>query len=98
FQFTTQTVTDPLDPTVDDSPANNLATVGLLQTESVTGRFGQLSALCGQEATDAPTQCFLKLALGGCSPLTTGCGAPNYAAGEAACQLLNCAAIGDVVG
>src|SRR5690606_31546651 len=97
-QFTTQTVTDPLDPTVDDSPANKLAAVGLLQTQSVTGRFGPLSALCGAEATDAPTQCFLKLALGGCSPLTTGCGSANYAAGTAACALLDCDAIGDVVG
>ncbi len=99
FQFTTQTVTDPLDPSVADSPASKLAKVGILQTQSATGRFGAFAtALCGAEATTAPTQCFLKLALGGCSPLTTGCTAANYNAGNQACTLLGCAAIADVVG
>jgi hypothetical protein len=71
----------------------------VLGTASVTGRFGPLAGLlCGAEATTAPTQCFLKLALGGCSPLTTGCGMNNYAAGTQACQLANCAGIGDVLG
>src|SRR5574338_150643 len=98
FQFTTQTVTDPLDPTVDGSPANKLGSVGVLQAATVTGKFGPYSAVCGAEATTDPALCFLKLALGGCSPLTTGCGANNYTAGTAACQLLNCAAVGDVIG
>jgi len=98
FQFTTQTTTDQLDPSVAGSPASKLSTVGVLMTESVTGKFGPYSALCGAEATTAPAQCFLKLALGGCSPLTTGCGTNNYAAGNAACQLYNCAAVGDVIG
>lgn len=98
FQFTTQTVTDPLDPSVANSPASMLSTLGFLGSMSVTGRFGPFMALCGQEATDAPAQCFLKLALGGCSPLTTGCTAANYAAGDTACGLYSCAAIGDVVG
>lgn len=99
FQFTTQTVTDPLDPTVDGSPAKGLGAGGVLQASSVTNKFGQLGTLlCGAEATTDPAVCFLKLALGGCSPLTTGCGANNYQAGTAACQLLNCAAVGDVIG
>jgi len=98
FQFTTQTTTDPLDPNSPGSPASKLAKVGVLQPMSVTSKFGPYSALCGAEATTAPTQCFLKLALGGCSPLTTGCGTNNYAQGNAACQLYNCAAIGDVIG
>ena len=98
FQFTTQTVTDPLDPTVEDSPASELGEGGLLQAMSVTNKFGPYSALCGTEATTDPAQCFLKLALGGCSPLTTVCGVNNYQAGQAACQLLNCAAVGDVIG
>jgi hypothetical protein len=99
FQFTTQTVTDPLDPMVTTSPASKLANVGVLGTMSVTNRFGALGTLlCGAEATTAPTQCFLKLALGGCAPLTTGCGMNNYTAGTAACQLVNCAGIGDVLG
>jgi pimeloyl-ACP methyl ester carboxylesterase len=98
FQFTTQTVTDPLDPEVAGSPANTLGSVGLLQPQSVTNKFGPYSALCGAEATTNPAQCFLKLALGGCSPLTTGCGVNNYNAGTQACQLYNCAAIGDIIG
>jgi hypothetical protein len=100
FQFTTQTVTDPLDPMVANSPANKLSSVGILQTQSVTGKFGPFAdALCGTtEATNQPALCFLKLALGGCSPLTTGCSMTNYQAGSAACQLVGCAAVGDVVG
>jgi len=98
FQFTTQTVTDPLDPMVEGSPASKLASVGILQAQSVTDKFGPYSALCGAEATTAPAQCFLKLALGGCSPLTTGCGVNNYTDGNTACQLLGCADIGDVIG
>ena len=98
FQFTTQTVTDPLDAMVADSPASKLSPAAILAVQSVTGRFGPYSAVCGAEATTSPTQCFLKLALGGCSPLTTGCGTNNYTAGSQACQLVNCAAIGDVLG
>jgi pimeloyl-ACP methyl ester carboxylesterase len=98
FQFTTQTVTDPLDPMAAGSPASQLSPAAILQTQTATGKFGPFSAACGAEATTAPTQCFLKLALGGCSPLTTGCGTDNYMAGTTACQLVNCAAIADVVG
>jgi pimeloyl-ACP methyl ester carboxylesterase len=98
FQFTTQTVTDPVDPTVANSAATKIPGVIVLMTQTATGKFGPYSALCGGEATTAPAQCFLKLALGGCSPLTTGCGTNNYNAGAAACQLVGCAAVGDVVG
>jgi hypothetical protein len=99
FQFTTQTTTDPLDPMVTGSPASKLATVGILQLGSATGRFGAIgTSICTTRAETNPTQCFLKLALGGCNPLTTGCGLPNYDAGAQACALYNCAAVGDVLG
>jgi pimeloyl-ACP methyl ester carboxylesterase len=89
---------------VDGSPANNLPLLQVVEVASVTNRFDPLSALlCGAEATTAPAQCFLKLALGGCSPLTTGCSAANYQAGADACaavngELYHCAEIGDVIG
>ncbi|HEY5920767.1 MAG TPA: hypothetical protein VIV11_03810 [Kofleriaceae bacterium] len=98
FQFTTQTLTDPLDPAIADSPSGKLANNGLLLVSTVTGRFGPYSALCGMEATMAPAQCFLKLALGGCSPLTTGCTATHYATGNAICQSFGCQNVGDVQG
>ncbi|HEY5945960.1 MAG TPA: hypothetical protein VIV40_10745 [Kofleriaceae bacterium] len=97
FQFTTQTVTNPLDPMVAGSPASKLSTVGILQAASVTGKFGPYSALC-TDAGETSATCFMKLALGGCSPLTTGCGTNNYAAGSTACGLYGCAAIGDIIG
>src|SRR5690606_19786806 len=79
--------------------ASKLASVGLLQSQSVTGKFGALgSGICTTAGELNQTQCFLKLALGGCSPLTTGCGLNNYQDGAIACALLGCAAIGDVVG
>ena len=98
FQFTTQTTTDPLNPMVAGSPASMLASVGVLNPMSITGKFGALSAICTGQGETNQTQCFLKLALGGCAPLTTGCGVNNYQAGNAACQLFDCAAVGDVIG
>jgi dienelactone hydrolase len=99
FQFTTQTVTDPLDPMVEGSPASKLASVGILQLQTVTGKFLTIGqTICTAKNETNPTQCFLKLALGGCNPLTTGCAESNFDAGAQACQLLNCAEIGNVLG
>ncbi|HUS31412.1 MAG TPA: hypothetical protein VMZ53_23030 [Kofleriaceae bacterium] len=99
FQFTTQTVTDPLDPTVMGSPAQKLSTASpLLDPATQTGKFGPFSAICSANAETNATQCFLKLALGGCDPLGTGCSNANYAAGNAACTLFGCGFVGDVLG
>ncbi len=96
FQFTTQTITSPLDRSVPDSPAGMLSTNGVLQAMTAANRFGPASAFCGAEA--GTVQCFLKLALGGCSPLTTGCSGQNYIDGGTACALASCSEIGDVIG
>jgi dienelactone hydrolase len=102
WAFTTQTLTDPLDPAVEGSPANQLSQTSFIQgytPATVVGAYGPYSALCGAEGTTNPTLCFLKLSLGGCSPLTTGCSAANYAIGNAACNSLYvCSAVGDVLG
>ncbi len=107
FQFTTQTTTDQLDQSVTGSPASMLSSAGLLQVHSVTDRFDPVIVPtptphhpCNGEETNpaTKTQCFLKLALGGCAPLTTGCTDANYAVGNATCTALGCQAIGDVLG
>ena len=109
FQFTTQTTTDPLDPTVADSPASKLGTTGFLQNpSSQTGLFDQAgpglgTAICTANGETDPTQCFLKLALGGCDPAGVGCGTPTannpfFVKGATACQIFGCAAIADVQG
>jgi pimeloyl-ACP methyl ester carboxylesterase len=101
FQFTTQTTTDPLDQSVTGSPANLLPAAGLVQDSvtSVTGKFGPYAGLCTAAGETNATQCFLKLALGGCSPLTTGCDAANYNAGQTICDTIaSCNQVGDVLG
>lgn len=99
-RFTTQTVTDPLDPAVATSPAGKLGMGGfIIPPMSVIGRFGQVgSTLCTANAEVNQTQCFLKLALGGCDPLGVGCTQANYTKGQNACALYGCAAIADVLG
>jgi pimeloyl-ACP methyl ester carboxylesterase len=107
FQFTTQTTTDQLDPSVADSPAGKLTKVGFfVDPVTQTGKFSTLGqGICGTQAPveSSATQCFLKLALGGCDPFGVGCGAPGpnnpyYDKGVAACSLYGCGAIGDVLG
>ena len=104
FQFTTQTTTDPLDPSVANSLAANLPTQPFaMGPGTVTNRFGALgTSICNDPSLPTPetnqTQCFLKLALGGCNPLTTGCSVANYNVGNATCAALGCASIGDVLG
>jgi len=100
FAFTTQTTTDPLDPGVTGSVAAGLSSAAFVAgPSSVTGKFSTLGAtLCGNAGETNQTQCFLKLALGGCSPLTTGCTSANYDDGNSKCAALGCTAIGDVLG
>src|SRR5205814_3115862 len=76
FQFTTATVTDPLDPSVAESAAAQLGSVGFLQLPfSVTNKFDAINgpAICAANGVTNATQCFLDLALGGCDPLGVGC-------------------------
>ena len=78
WEVTTQTTTDPLDPTVTGSPANTLATTPLVGTQSLTCNVGALCPAgidrvtvgspyqtCTDPATPAGnTQCFMKIGLG----------------------------------
>jgi hypothetical protein len=106
-KFTTQTVTDPLDPSVSGSPAASLPTGGFLvqpidAATLLPARFGaNAQAICDANAETNPVQCFLKLGLGGCDPTGVGCGTvavnnPFFAKGAAACaQLYGCASVGN---
>jgi hypothetical protein len=112
FQFTTQTVTDQLDPSVTGSVASKLSVQGFFvdpSTANTVAKFAPLFGICNANGqlttTDAEkAQCFLKLALGGCDPQGVGCDLgnalnnANYTAGAGACQLYGCAAIGNVFG
>ena len=99
FQFTTQTTADPLDPMVAGSPAASLSTSGFIAGPgSVTATTFPSTATALCSGSDNATQCFLKLALGGCSPKTTGCTSTNYNTGVGLCNALGCANIGDVLG
>lgn len=97
--FTTQTTTATLDPTVAGSPAAELADTDFL-VDPAPLSFGPFMALCvGGESAG---ECAMKLALGGCAPTTTGCGAANYVAGNAACAappsgVYDCAQVGNVL-
>jgi pimeloyl-ACP methyl ester carboxylesterase len=64
WEVTTQTVTDPLDPTFPDSPAASLMTGAMATTHSVTGNVptrnfleGAYQQLLGLSAQDAQTLC-----------------------------------------
>ncbi len=94
--FTTQTITAPLDQSVEGSPASQLSDTDFLVDPTPLAFPAPYTAMCINGETDA--QCFLELALGGCSPATTGCGPTNYATGRAACNgLYACAAVGSVM-
>lgn len=108
-KFTTQTVTDPLDPTVADSPAAKLFTSGFLAppldaAALLPFRFGpNAQAICAANGETNLTQCFVKLGLGGCDPNGVGCGDalpnnPFFTKGAQACALLyNCTTIGNIL-
>lgn len=92
--FTTQTISDPLNPASPDSPASKLAETDFL-VEPTPLSFGPYAALCG---SDTAAVCTMKLALGGCAPTTTGCSVANYNAGNAACAgIYACSAVGNVL-
>lgn len=107
-KFTTQTVTDPLDPSVAGSPAASLPTGGFLvppfDTSSLLPmRFGaNAQAICDANGETNPVQCFVKLGLGGCDPTGVGCGTatannPFFVKGATACQqLYSCSSIGNI--
>lgn len=105
WEVTTQTVTDPLDPTVAGSPASAVSeTSGFLGIQSVTcdlgpacpngiDRIGLTSPYHLCDAGDSNTLCFLEINLGGASN-------PNdpYNTGKALCAQVGCAAVGDILG
>jgi dienelactone hydrolase len=110
WDFNTQTVTDPLDPTVATSPAGLVATGALLGVQSITCNFDPTTCprgnnraappfvLCdpagGGPGGDSNVQCFLKISLGAAA------GAPAnaiYATGNAICGQVGCAAVRDVI-
>lgn len=113
WQFTTQTTTDPLDPTVAGSPAAATTTpidvMGApIAVQSITCDLNATTCPRGIDRTAAPystcpptddnTQCFLKIALGTLAAPAGSSAAVIYAAGNAACETNGCAAVGDVVG
>jgi hypothetical protein len=113
WQFTTQTVIDPLDPAVAGSPAASTQTpVNVLgapiAVQSITCDFNATTCPRGINRTAAPysacpqsddnVQCFLKIALGRASAPAGSSLAVVYATGNATCETIGCAAVGDVVG
>lgn len=111
WEFKTQTVTDPLDPTVATSPAAMVNTMpltgpadGVPVPVSITGAAANRAAYpfqaCNEGTPTEPnnTQCYLKMALGGGLSCTTtaACGMA-YAVGHATCTAVGCAAVGDVL-
>jgi len=105
WDYTTQTVTDPLDPDVAGSPSSAISTTtGFLGLQSVVCDVGPTCPngmdrvtvtspyhLC--DAGDSNTLCFLEINLGGASNP-----ADPYNTGKAVCQQVGCAAIGDILG
>ena len=108
-KFTTQTVTDPLDPSVAGSPAAMIPAAGFLAqpvsaSQLLPVRFGaNAKAICEANNENDDTQCFIKLGLGGCDPNGVGCGAATagnafFAKGAYVCaNLYNCSTIGNIL-
>lgn len=101
WEFNTQTTTDPLDPAVAGSPASAVTSAPFVGLTSLPG-FNRAQApwvLCdpagGGPGGDPDLQCFLKISLGGAAGVPAN---QVYAAGDQACQLAGCAAVGDVLG
>ena len=106
WDYTTQTVTDPLDPNVPGSPASAVSsTTGFLGMQSVVCDLGPTCPngidrvtptspyhLC--DAGDSNTLCFLEINLGGAvnpaDPYNTG--------KNTVCPQVHCDAIGDILG
>jgi len=96
FAFTTQTVTDPLDPTVPTSPAAMLSSAGFVNalggstflniTQAPTIYPAAALANCPTVGITDPEECFLALSFGGCKPFTSGCNAAHALIGQSVCQ------------
>jgi len=105
WDYTTQTVTDPLDPSVPGSPASAVSTTtGFLGIQSVVCDLGptcpngynrSVEPYLQCPVGDDNTQCFLKINLGIGNGAT---GAAIYPTGDAVCGQIGCAAIGDILG
>ncbi|HET9989558.1 MAG TPA: hypothetical protein VFQ65_13595, partial [Kofleriaceae bacterium] len=105
WDYTTQTVTDPLDPNVPGSPSSAIPTnTGFLGLQSVVCNLGP-TCPNGMDRTtvtspyhlcdlgDSNTLCFLEINLGGASNP-----ADPYNTGKAVCLQVGCSAIGDILG
>lgn len=111
WEFNTQTVTDPLDPAVANSPAASVNTMPLTGPVDAAPVPIVISAAAGNRtvypylacSTAAPpelndTQCYLKMALGGGSACTTQAACDMaYAVGNGTCAAVGCAAVGSVM-
>lgn len=101
WEFKTQTTTDPLDPAVAGSPAAGVLKAPLQGLTSLPGfnRAMPPWVLCdpagGGPGTDSDVQCFLKISFGGAAGVPAN---QVYAAGDATCAQVGCAAVGDVLG
>lgn len=106
WEFNTQTTTDPLDPTVADSPAMKVPSAAPLQLGSLTATIDRATSpyiLCdvmgGGPGTDDNVQCFLKIALGSAACQQPACPTSQiYATGNATCASVGCANVGEVLG
>ncbi len=113
WQFNTQTVTDPMNPAIANSPAARASmpinVMGApIALQSVTCSFNATTCPRGIDRTAAPysvcpqtdtnVQCFLRIALGTVSAPPGSPPAVIYGTGNALCTSIGCAAIGDVIG
>lgn len=101
WEFRTQTTTDPLDPSVPNSPAAAVPSTPLTAVVSLTDNLNRNAppfVLCdpagGGPGGDTNAVCFLKISLGAAAGAT---GAAIYPTGNALCAAAGCAAVGNVV-
>jgi pimeloyl-ACP methyl ester carboxylesterase len=104
WEFNTQTVNDPLDPSVEGSPAADLTAAPLIGNAPIgavipglaktPGPRAGLFAAC--DANDTDTQCFLRIALGLTAAAPGSNAAVIYATGTAVCAQAGCAAVGEI--
>lgn len=106
WEFNTQTTTDPLDPTVADSPAMKVPSAAPIKLGSLTATIDRATppyVLCdpagGGPGTDDNVQCFLKIALGSAACQQPGCPASQvYSTGSATCASVHCENVDEVLG
>ncbi|MFT3697282.1 MAG: hypothetical protein QM831_29335 [Kofleriaceae bacterium] len=88
WEVTTQTTTDPLDPTVAGSPASALSTDGFAGLASLTASIDRTSLPYSQCGAEPNTTCYLEITLG----------RGDYATGKAMCAEILCDQVKDVLG